>query len=472
MKKSNISKESIFWCFCFFTAGFSTFLIFIMFLYPDLRSITAWSFDWLDCLLRGNLGNYYSWQKMNRYGAWHITNGGNYYPVALTSLWNIPAYVLYTCIGKGGELTAKYYYWQKLSYVVLIAVTIRYICKIVKIIAPDVERRDRRCIALLMISSPSIIFSCMYFGQDEIYYVAFFVVAVWAYLNAYWKRFVALSTLVVSTCPLMILPVLLMLVMKEKRIVWLSFYGLLMIGPTLLFGIIYKNDPVYSSYKISLAEWANQMMSLGGIHLQYGMVSVSGVALVILFLYCYVQKGDLLTKESMLYSVSLIMILIGFGTNQLWYRYLLASPFLVILVFMKKRNRKLNLFLLWLITICRGVSQLSDYRMLNPEYLINNRLANSLVNLFTGGGFRWKESLHNALNYGNREGDLLLPIVGCVCYATLIILVWINRPSTEKEYDINISEETSIVGISCVNLALLIVFFVVGGPGWRWVISG
>jgi len=472
MSKQEIIRNRIYWICVYVISCISILVMFLLFLYPDLKSITAWSFDLLDCVFRGDLAHYYDWQQLNRFGANHLTNGGNYLPMFVTAIWDLPGYLFYRGSGSTGALTAKYYFWQKLFYLVLILVVAYTVFKLVaETIDVESKKEYKKTITFLMLSSPAIVFSCFYFGQDEIIYVTALLIAIWAYIKEKNKTFWIMSVISVMLCPITLLPILYLLVLREKRIYILLVQLLVLNLPSIVFDLLYRNVVFYTEHKTSMLSWISGMLSSASIGLQFGNVSLVGIAFTIMFFYVYFKKTVDYTKEEIIYGMALLMCLLGFGTVQIWYRFLIATPFLIMLVMIQKENRNLNLFLLFLVAVCRGLQIISDNMVLNPQYLMQNGLSMKIANVLTCGGFMWKESLHNALNYGERSFDSVYPLLGCVCYGVLGILFWINRPRAKKVYQFEIPEKVSLAGMALINFAILLAFFLIGGPGWKWVIS-
>ena len=132
------------------------------------------------------------------------------------AIWNLPIWIYNKITGTIKVTGFLSLMWSKLFLMVLTFVTIWYICRIVEEITAD--RSNNKLICLLILASPEMLISTCYAGQDEIMYIALFCMSLFYFLKEKWKLFYLCSVLAISFNPMMLIPFLVLLLMKEKEI--------------------------------------------------------------------------------------------------------------------------------------------------------------------------------------------------------------------------------------------------------------
>lgn len=117
-----------------FTAAVSG-IMFLSYGYTDLKSLTVWSLNLLDCAWNGNLYHFYSYCAENIYGLHHTYVGANYIPLIPWAIWNIPIWILQKWCGIVAVGHAWALLYSKLFLVAAWGFALFYSHKIIRIIS-------------------------------------------------------------------------------------------------------------------------------------------------------------------------------------------------------------------------------------------------------------------------------------------------------------------------------------------------
>lgn len=198
---------------------FSALVSIVMFCaygYVDLKSLTVWSLNWLDCLWDGNLYNYYAYCAENIFGTTHTYMGANYIPIIPWAIWNIPIWVLQRWFGVAAIGHAWTLLYSKLFLVVILAVTLLYSYKILWVITGE-ESKCRKAL-YLMASCPMVMTAVYYAGQTDIISLCFFTISVYKLMQGKRKSFYVLSALSIGMKPYVLLAYAAIVLLTEKNI--------------------------------------------------------------------------------------------------------------------------------------------------------------------------------------------------------------------------------------------------------------
>ena len=198
---------------------FSMLISIVMFLsygYVDLKSLTVWSLNLLDCLWDGNLYGYYSYCAENAYGLVHTYMGANYIPLIPWAIWNIPVWILQKWFGIAVIGHAWTLLYAKLFFAAMLAVTLFYSYKIMVIIVGERERCTK--VLYLTLSFPMMMIAVYYAGQTDIVSVCLFVIAVHRLVQGNRKGFYLWSALSIGAKPYILLAYVAVVLLMEKNI--------------------------------------------------------------------------------------------------------------------------------------------------------------------------------------------------------------------------------------------------------------
>ena len=247
--------------------------------------------------------------------------------------------------------------WMKAGYILCIVLIAVECSKIVKKVNPE---SDHLLVYPLIFGSFDIIDSTMYACQDEIIYILMLVFALRKLLDGKTKLFLLFSVITVSLNPEMLIPVFLMILLTQKRILRVLGYTILAYIPSAAFSLIYRHNDVYSRFNW-MDKASGMMKGLFttdiGLTQEDGNVSLFIVVLCLLVFFAYTSR-DKNTDTDVIWTVGASMTgmtLLSSGSfMNLFYRSFLYVPFLLLTVLTSKKNLHTNLILFVLYTWFRG----------------------------------------------------------------------------------------------------------------------
>lgn len=452
-------------------AVFTGLLMLITFEFRDTDSLTVWSLNFWDLFFKGRLDEFYTYTAQNIRGAVHATCGGNYLWLLPLCVWNLPLWVIYSV--SGTVLVTNFFSicWTKLFWYLLQVATAYVSGKICAMMTSD---REKAVVTfLLVMASPEILLSVEYAGQDEITYICLFVISFYCFLKEYWKRCYFLMICCVTLCPIMIIPVLAILFIREKRITRLFLYIVGTMLPLLVFEILYREDQAYQvAKKINDFGRIMQGMLHGSVlPTNWREISVAGIILCFIYFYCYFenlpQERDEYNKM-VVYIVGLVFAVVSFGMTYDFYRMFLYVPFLVIVIMVSGQNTKVNLLLFTGITYGR-VFQVAgtNYPMnLSSIYIMKHSWITALCDYV--GSVKYLDSMDDSvclwsymINLGEMLDLLCLIVETCVIGAIVILLV-INRYHFKKQYETKVSQSVILLAYTfCMPIIMIGYYFMV-----------
>jgi len=244
----------------------------------------------------------------------------------------------------------------------------------------------------------------------------------------------------------MILPVLAVLLIREKRIARLLLYMSGTVLPLIVFEVLYRNDLIYQTAKHTndFGQFAQEMLQGLVFSTNWGGVSIAGFVLCIVYFYCYFeympQERDEYDK-TVIYIVALIFVVISFVMVNDFYRMFLYVPFLVIVIMTSGQGMGVNLILFTFMTYGRMFQAVGNNypKNLNSIYIMKHSWITALCDYV--GNSRYLDSYDNSVclwSYMIRLDGMLdvicLVVETCVTAAAVILLV-INGSRYTKKYD-------------------------------------
>ncbi len=288
-----------------------------------------------------------------------------------------------------------------------------------------------------------------YAGQDEIIYICLFMLGLYSYLCEKWRRCYWLLVCCVTLCPIMLLPCLALLLLKEKNIIRLLGLATGTMLPTVLFEFLYRNDAIYQIVKKKhdfgtlIVDFFSEYQMMPGI----SELSYSLLALLILYFICYTikkEQGEEYQKKTV-FMMALAFFITCFLMKQDWYRMFLWVPFFVILALTSSQNRSMNLFLLTVITYGRAVQMFQAGW--TYTYVLNTKYAMPWLKGLCGreqDTCLW-DYLCNFLSDKPIVIRLVLLVLPNIVMAAAILLLVINSVNFKKQCGVMISPKVSLV---------------------------
>lgn len=457
----NSLKEYRFFTFLLIITFMTTILMMVTFDYCDTDSLTAWSVNVWDLLFQGRLSEFYSYAELNLRGAFHDNCMGNYIWILPWSLWNLPLWIIHSI---SGELLVTDFWslcWSKLFLVFLSIITAWMSSKICSLFTED--KRRHLMVYVLVLASPELLMSIGYAGQDEILYIAFFIIALYYFLCEKYGKFYFWSVCSVACCTIMLIPFLALLLIREKNILKIAVAAIGTQVPVLVFEFCYRNNAAYHLAKTDFLSMMGSMFKASTIQVIFGEASVFGVIIVLIYFCCFNMKPDSMDwKRKVIYLLALIFVFMSLFMGNEYYRLFLYVPFMSILITALDENIEMNLFLLNVLTYGRTFMAcgVNNPQNMNTRFIMNNSWLSKLCHIV--GEKRELEDieLYNKLLWRfPKLQNIVIIIVSCIAASSILLLIINAPPNCRKKYDINLSTDLLLAGYVMCMPALLAVFF-------------
>ena len=313
------------------------------FLYGDVRATFEHSFNFLDSVRQGRVGDFY------QIAIEHTSTG---HPAVydiplylLFGLWNLPTYIIYRITGFQYLLSTPAQLWLK-TMMVLAAILA---AKVLVDIARDlgVSRQRSKWVAFYFLSSMTLFVPVFVIVQYDIIMIVFILLGLRAYLRGRLGRFL-LWFAIANTFKLFAIFIfvpLLLLREKRLRVVALQF-GVGLIGLVACRAIYHGNV----AYKASTGGFMSSMLqrlTAVGIPWMGSTIPVFVVFMVGIVIFAYLRRPQG-TKALAADAVYICMgIYLVFTTvvplNPYW--AVMVSPFAVLIIFLNPRHVLLNTLL-------------------------------------------------------------------------------------------------------------------------------
>lgn len=449
---------------CFLILIVSYFVISCLFRYEDTVSFTVWSVNFWDLLFEGRLGAFYSYSMDNLRQAPHGLFCGSYLTIFPWILWNFPLYLTHRFPDNILVDSFPCIIWSKILLLICVAGVAFYSYKIVKNVIKGDEEQAWLA-AILAIGGYEIINSTAYAGQDEIIYIVCMMAALYYLLIGKKKAFWVCSCMSVTICPIMLVPFLTAYLIYEKNIFKILGGTILILGPSVLFEIIYRKDELYQQTKGANTVFIFQSMMNGDlIGTALGTASMVGIALIFLFFICYITNKEEDDKPIFLiYMIAAGFFIICFmAPFNVFYRFGIYAPFWAVWLVICKEKLDMNLFLLMILSYGRAFLSLGY--TLNPNVVLtqnwNPKFIMPEILAAVEGKIRMRASVEMAVNI---LGDLYfssLCMIRTIIFAAAVILIVINWKGWKIKVHINMPYKISTIIYVCSSVFLLLAFAV------------
>lgn len=454
---NKIKHNGMTYLLCF--SALIVFCMFTLFKYIDFEVMTVWTVNFWDLVFEGRLMDFYEYTIENIRGITPTRCRGNYLWLIPWCVWNFPIWIYCTVTGTVKVSSCWMFYWSKLYMLLLIVVIIIYICKIAKHILGEY---DNKLVTLLILMSPEILMSAMYAGQDEVQYLALYIMGLYYFMEEKITKAYICAAIASVFCPQMLIPFLVLLVIREKNVVKICSIVIGTMIPLVVFELIYGNDSIYTDNKLDLGGMLQGM--LGETSVLLGNASIMGVLLVIILFFCYVNNFEWNNegKRKILFINTLVFCAMSVYVKDHFYRLLLYVPFVVLIIILNKKNFKMNMFLFLCLTWARvyvacktsGQQNMNTVSVYSDSWYakIAEKVGSISYGNYTGLYHHWVEwrSIAGVL-------DIFADII---VFAAMLLLLYINLPQNDnKKYDLDLPAGISILGyVLCMPIILAAYF--------------
>ena len=313
------------------------------FLYGDVRATFEHSFNFLDSVRQGRVGDFY------QIAIEHTSTG---HPAVydiplylLFGLWNLPTYIIYRITGFQYLLSTPAQLWLK-TMMVLAAILA---AKVLVDIARDlgVSRQRSKWVAFYFLSSMTLFVPVFVIVQYDIIMIVFILLGLRAYLRGRLGRFL-LWFAIANTLKLFALFIFVpLLLLREKRLRVVALQ--VVVGLIGLVGCraIYHGNVAYKASTGGFMSSMLQRLTAVGVPWQSSMIPIFVVFMVGIVIFAYLRRPQG-TKALAADAVYICMaIYLVFATvvplNPYW--AVMVSPFAVLIIFVNPRHVLLNTLL-------------------------------------------------------------------------------------------------------------------------------
>lgn len=414
--KEKLKNNNFFYISLLILIVTNLFLIFF-FRYFDSVSYTVWSVNFWDLLYEGRLNEFYTYAQENIRGAYHPMFMGNYFTIFPWIIWNFPLWITHYFNGNLNVTTLGCIGWSKTLLLLANVITAFYSYRICVKITNN--KNMSKWIIPFILGSTEMMISIGYAGQDEIVYLAFFIMSIFYRMEQKKKIALILDIMTITICPIMILPIMALYLLYEKNIVILLIQSVVIFLPNILFNYIYANDPLYLAVKnTNVSEILLPMINSILIPTAFGPMSISVCVVIFIYFICYFTDGEKISDRRLVYILTCTIFVINFLMTNKFYRFCLYIPFFCIILFINE-NRNINTFLFFIITGLRSIlcvfsnmPQNMNKTYIMPEILHFLRLRNNSVSL---------AELFPSLSLWELFHNLAIPVLYSAAFLFLII---------------------------------------------------
>ncbi len=436
MSISDISKRNrVILIICVILALAGIIPVYITFNYIDAQSLTAWAVNNWDLLIQGRMGDFYT-DKIEggmgfARGAVHpqIEGGASFLMFIPQMLWCFPLWITHYFGDNINVGTVGCVMWYKLFLFVMTGVT-AYVCfRIVRRLSQDMFRA--LIAAILVIASVEVLLSTGYTGQDEIVYLAFTMLAIDCLLLKKYKMFIFWSACAVTCCPLIIIPLALALILKEKSILKIGLGMLIMVLPTLVWAIGSSGmTRTYISQDDQMARVLDYLSIPSATEIK---ASVFVIFLCVLFFACFLKQD--VSDRKLIWYVSLPIIWLSFIADTFYYRTLLYIPFLIILITLGNQDDlDLKLLLITVLQYVRFFTLQANVRIsMNTFFVVDTKWAKNLCAKYGSMQYEAYDSMIEKFLEGHNTLSGLMGAFGGLTIGIVLILLWITYSDDHEE---------------------------------------
>lgn len=442
-------------------------IISFLFRYEDIVSFTTWSVNFWDLLFDGRLEDFYIYSMENIRQAPHGVFSGSYLTIFPWILWNFPLWLTHR-ISDGGGYTRvdsmPCILWSKLLLLLCVAGAAFYVYRIVKDVMKAGEERAWLA-AILAVGGYEMVNCVAYAGQDEVIYVTGILAALYYLLLGKKRTFLACSCIAVTICPIMLVPFLTAWLIYEKNIFKILGGTAMVLMPSVLFEIAYRNVEIYQQTKGNNSTDIFLIMMeshLAGTAL--GSVSLVGVAFVGLFFFSYIAgQKEQENPAFLVYMVAISFFIICFlAPFNVFYRFGIYAPIWAVLLVLYEDRIDMNLFLITIISYGRAFISLGY--SLNPNVILTQNWNSKFLmpEILSGleGKIDMRATVEMAAHIIGKYYFNYLLMIRTVVFAAAVLLLMMNGRGWKKKVTVSVPYKVSL-GVYLCSSALLLAAFVI-----------
>lgn len=303
------------------------FIFFTMF-YADLTVTLQFSMTYIDSLFDGKFASFY-----NNALATGIAPEGAVYDVGIYfifAIWGLPVYIL-NKLFHVSYLSVGSLLWFKLLLVVF-AIAIKYVIeKIAEEIGIDAKKAGKWWLA-----SPLMIFPALVAAQYDIVPVFFMLLGVLYAIRDEKVKYVLFFSFSFIMKPISLIGFVIVLLIKEKKIIDIIKYGILSVVPILVCKLIYMINPVNNPTNNDFVSMNLKGLFDVGIDLGNEKISLFILIFFLICAFCFIykpQNSRELDGKWLVWCLYLVWLTFCIFTSVAPYWIIYMAPFIVLVSF-------------------------------------------------------------------------------------------------------------------------------------------
>lgn len=326
-------------------------LTFISSYYMDLKSLTIWTVNVWDTIYETkNLMNFYAYSAQNIFNLNHAMVGSDFLIYLPWAIWNFPIWILQRFYGLNITENPLMLLYSKCFLILLVIFMYNMVKKIAKLLTNDTSNIAKTL--MLFISSFFVLTGIAYVGQNDILVILAILYALYNLLKDNTKKFVIWSALSIAFKPFFIFSYFALILLREKKIPRIALYSISGVSIYFLQKIPFLWAPMYKeSLSYGPTTSAFGLMLKSTFDISPVGISVFVLSLLITYLLAYLDNYENRSKEKYIYYCTLPFICFFAFTNFEYYRPIYLFTLFYLLMLLKPKYRRINL---WLETISTG----------------------------------------------------------------------------------------------------------------------
>ncbi|MCR5773113.1 MAG: hypothetical protein K6G87_17975 [Butyrivibrio sp.] len=462
MVKINLPKEKKYIIYFMITL-ITTLAMFTTFNYIDGQSLLAYSVTTWDAIFSGDISSFYALKLENLRNAYQPDSLET--PIAMfpAVIWSLPVWLTHTFNGNYDVSGLFCIYWFKLIYIIFTIITAYAGYSIIKFFNTKSNNNDSIIALFFILSSPEILISTMYAGQDEIFYIAFMMLALNSFVKKDNKWFLIWSICSVACCDLMLVPVLALLLISENKLYKIVYKLLLTLVPRLVWALLTIGAPYKSLLEGGDAYEISDIFNIFTIETTTGSASIASLLMVLLFFYAYNIKNkesdDIELKRKAIWFITALTVVMSFIMQNHFYRFCIYTPFFIVLLFIS-RNEKVNVFLYMISLYLRMFTGGYNSPMnINTEYTASGSWAEKICILVGSKKYDTYDGLNAKILEKLPILESMVPMMNGIVLACILLILYHTYTNKKCELDIPVSRKYSdFMIVSCMSLYLTVFY--------------
>lgn len=435
----------------------------ILFNYMDGQSIMVWAVNNWDLLVEGRFTDFYSDKMLNQRGAIHLEGMSNPFVLIPNMIWMFPVWVTHYFNGNLYVGTVGCVYWYKI-FLLIISILCSYM--VFMFIRDLTQDTGKSWLGFLFsLASPELVMSTMYAGQDENVYLLFFLLSFWCLHKGKKKLFLICAISTVTCCPIMLLPLLILLVVYEKRIHMLIAYIIPTLIPTVFWEIISTGYEWKGDMALNSSETIQELINLITFKSSTGNTSFSAIIICILIVgaYFYRCMEDKDRVRTAAWFIACTMVLICFlMESPYFYRYGLYVPFVALILFIHEDNEVLvsNSFFFTILAYLRFFEGGHNCpQNMNTFYVVKSDWVTNMCQHFGSDKYMQKDYLVEKIVENIHILDSFETVFNAISLVLIVMILLACQPWKKIKFTLNVPIQLSTIMYTLCMPAYFSVFF-------------